>query len=126
MQKKSSNSVKIFSPKFNLEAVAKEIKRVISIFFNQLALERVILFGSYAKNRYTVASDIDVLIVFNELKCDKDVVYKTLMKNIKLPRLELHILSKKDYEAMKNSRWIKEIENEGIEVFKRSLTTVSG
>lgn len=36
------------------------------------------------------------------------------MKNINLPRVELHILSRKDYESMKKSKWIKTIEEEGI------------
>ncbi|MEM2122235.1 MAG: nucleotidyltransferase domain-containing protein [Candidatus Bathyarchaeia archaeon] len=116
MLRKSSNSVKIFFPKYNLEAAIEEIQRTINIFSNRLALERVIIFGSYAKGEYTVASDIDLFIVFDESKCGKDTVYKTLMKNIRLPRLELHILAKKDYEEMKGSRWIREIENVGIDI----------
>jgi predicted nucleotidyltransferase len=124
MLRKSSDSVKIFFPKFNLEAVIKEIRRAISLLSSQLALEKVILFGSYAKGRYTVASDIDLFIVFDELRCDRDTVYRTLMKNIKLPRLELHLLSRKDYEEMGSSRWIREIEDEGIEILNANHRTV--
>jgi predicted nucleotidyltransferase len=60
-------------------------------------LKKVVVFGAYAKRRCTAGSDIDLFVVFNGSKCSKNNVYKTLMKNIKLPRLELHILSLKEY-----------------------------
>ena len=113
MRKRSSSSVKVFYPKFSLEEVVKRIKEVVSQFREELGLEKVVLFGSYARRSYTAASDIDIFIVYDERKCHEDRVYKTLMKNLKLPRVELHILSKKDYELMRKSKWIEVIEREG-------------
>jgi len=108
------SSVRVFFPRFSLEDAVVEVKKVAFALSKQLALRKVALFGSYTKNRQTVGSDIDLFIVFDDLKCAEASVYKTLMENIRLPRVELHILSEKDYILMKNSKWIREIEAEGI------------
>ncbi|MEM3488363.1 MAG: nucleotidyltransferase domain-containing protein [Nitrososphaerota archaeon] len=68
MPKKYSGSVKVFFPKFNREKVVEEVYRCVRVLCERLALEKVILFGSYAKGRYTVASDIGLLIVFDDEK----------------------------------------------------------
>lgn len=116
MQRKSSNSVRVSFPRFSLEEVVKEIERCIPLFSERLALKKVVLFGSYAKKRYTVGSDIDLLVVFDDSNCTKDEVYKTLRKNINLPRLELHILSMEEYAMVEDSKWIKTINEEGIKI----------
>ncbi|MBS7618376.1 nucleotidyltransferase domain-containing protein [Candidatus Bathyarchaeota archaeon] len=82
----------------------------------RLSLEKVILFGSYAEERYTVASDIDLLVVFDDEKGEEDEVYKVLMKNIKLPRVELHIIPKNDLKLYKDSKWMKIVEEEGVRI----------
>ncbi|MEM4246411.1 MAG: nucleotidyltransferase domain-containing protein, partial [Candidatus Bathyarchaeia archaeon] len=58
---------------------------MVSALSKELALEKVTLFGSYARSRYTVGSDIDLFIVFDDSRCTEDSVYKTLMKNLRLP-----------------------------------------
>ncbi|MEM0037103.1 MAG: nucleotidyltransferase domain-containing protein [Candidatus Korarchaeum sp.] len=116
MRRKYSSSVRVFFPKLSQEDVIREVSRVVSLLSESLALKKVVIFGSYAKKRYTAGSDIDLLVVFDDTQCEEDDVYKTLMKNIKLPRLELHILSLKEYEEMRNSKWIKTIDEEGIRI----------
>ncbi|MBC7129986.1 nucleotidyltransferase domain-containing protein [Candidatus Bathyarchaeota archaeon] len=112
--------MKIFFPKFSKEQVVKEISKHIKELGENLGLCKAILFGSYARGNYTVASDIDLLIVFDDKKGNKEVIYKTLMKKINLPRLELHIISKKNYENLRTSKWIKTIEKEGIKIFNKN------
>lgn len=116
MRRKYSNSVRVFFPKFSLEDVVREVSRCVSLFSEDLALKKVIVFGSYAKGKYTAGSDIDLFVVFDDSKCAEDYVYKTLRKNIMLPRLELHILSLKEYEAIKESKWVKTVEEEGVSI----------
>lgn len=116
MRRKYSNSVRVFFPRLSLEEVVKDIERRVYLFSERLALKKVVLFGSYAKKRYTVGSDIDLLVVFDDSNCAKDEVYKTLRRSIKLPRLELHILSVKEYAMVENSKWIKTINEEGIKI----------
>lgn len=118
--KKSSSSVKIYFPKFSKEQVVKEVNRCIVELGESLGLCKAILFGSYARGNYTVASDIDILIVFDDQKSNEDKIRKILMKKINLPRLELHIISKKNYETLKNSKWIKTIEEEGIKILNKT------
>ncbi|MGQ9596399.1 MAG: nucleotidyltransferase domain-containing protein [Thermoproteota archaeon] len=96
--------------------MVRRLRENIGALSKQLSLSKVILFGSYAKKKYTVSSDIDVLVVFDEQRTVEDV-YKMLRRNIDLPKVELHVLSEKDYGEMKNSKWIKTIEEEGIKIF---------
>lgn len=116
MQKKYSSSVRVFFPKFSLEDVIREVSRCASLFSKELALKKVVVFGSYAKGKYTAGSDIDLFVVYDDSKCTEDYVYKTLMRNVRLPRLELHIISLREYEAIKGSMWIKTINEEGISI----------
>ncbi|MEM2971940.1 MAG: nucleotidyltransferase domain-containing protein [Candidatus Bathyarchaeia archaeon] len=108
--------MKVFFPKFNREEVIKEVSRCTAELREKLGLESVILFGSYAKENYTVASDIDLLIIFDDEKSSGDEVYKCLMMSIQLPRIELHLIPKKDFKAYKTSKWMKVIEKEGIKI----------
>ncbi|MEM1580962.1 MAG: nucleotidyltransferase domain-containing protein [Candidatus Bathyarchaeia archaeon] len=108
--------MKVFFPKVNREDVVKEVSRCITEFREKLGLESIILFGSYAKDKYTVASDIDLLIIFDDQKSGEDQVYKSLMRNIKLPRVELHMIPKRNLEAFRDSKWMKTIEREGIKI----------
>jgi predicted nucleotidyltransferase len=116
MRGKYSNSVRVFFPKFSLEDVIREVDRCTSLLSEGFALKKVIIFGSYAKKRYTVGSDIDLFVVFDDSQCTKDDVYRAMMKNIKLPRLELHILSLKEYQEVKDSKWVKTIDEEGVRI----------
>lgn len=119
IQKKYSTSVRVFFPKFSREEVIKEIERCVRRFYKSLGLCKVILFGSYARGNYTVASDIDILIVYDGKKCGEDEIRKTLMKNIKLPRVELHLLPMRSLNVRCGLRWIETIENEGIKILNK-------
>ncbi len=70
--KKLSNTVKIYYPEFNKEELIKKLKEKAEIISNILPLKLMILFGSYANGRYTAASDVDLLIVYNGLKREDD------------------------------------------------------
>ncbi|MCX8182753.1 MAG: nucleotidyltransferase domain-containing protein [Candidatus Methanomethyliaceae archaeon] len=108
--------MKVFFPEINREDVIREVGRCAKKLQEELGLEGAILFGSYAKGNYTVASDIDILIVFDDKKSREEEVYRRLMREIKLPRVELHIISKKDLKVHEWTRWIEVIENEGVRI----------
>lgn len=116
MPKKYLSSVRVFFPRFSREEVVKEISRCVGENRERLGLRKVLLFGSYARGNYTVASDIDIFLVFDEEKSCENMVYKTLMKSIKLPRVELHIMSRRRFEECRGSKWIKTIEEEGVKI----------
>ena len=78
IQKKSYNSVKVFYLDKNLleEKIKEGIKKIIR---ECKEVEKIVIFGSFAKNRMTVSSDIDILIIVNsssEKFLDRPLKYK--------------------------------------------------
>lgn len=116
MPKESSTSVKIYYPKHSLEEVVSLLREAVDRLADRLGLLRVVVFGSYARRRFTVASDVDILIIYDEKRCDADTVYKVFRTNLELPRAELHLLSRQQFEKIKDGRWMKTVEAEGIVV----------
>lgn len=116
MPRVSSGSARVFYPDFSQEEVIKRIRKVAFSLKDELGLLRVILFGSYATGRHTVASDIDILIIYEEGKCGEEKVYKKLMKSLGLPRVELHLVSSREYDQIRSSKYMEIIEKEGKEI----------
>jgi len=101
MQKESSNSVRIFYPKFNKEELIHKLKKKIEDLANKIPLSFIVLFGSYARGNYTIASDVDLLIVYRGKK-RKDV-FATAKKTLDIPLLEPHVYSEDEYERLRKS-----------------------
>ena len=114
MQRKSSDSVRVFYPKFNREKLIQTIRERLEDLNQKLPLLLVVLFGSYAKGNYTVASDADLLVVYRGKK-RKDA-YATLKRTLGIPRLEPHVYSDSEYEKMKKT--IKKMIKNGIVLFQ--------
>jgi hypothetical protein len=92
MQKRSSSSVRIFYPKFDRERLIHIISERLADLKRELPLIKVILFCSYAKGKYTVGSDVDLLIVYKgEHRTD---AYALVKKILDVPRLEPHIYTR--------------------------------
>jgi|GEM_PF-2546274 len=64
MERRSPSTVRIFYPKLSKEKVILRIQKALVALQGKLPLKLVVLFGSHAKGNYTVASDIDLLIVY--------------------------------------------------------------
>jgi len=99
MPKESSSSVRIFYPQFDREELIQNLKRKIKELASKLPLSLVVLFGSYARGNHTVASDIDVLVIYkgNERKDAFAAVKKTL----DIPLLQPHVHSEGEYVRLK-------------------------
>ncbi|MGB9659688.1 MAG: nucleotidyltransferase family protein [Nitrososphaerales archaeon] len=78
MLKKSSGSVRIYYPKLSKDELISILKERVKDLSKELPIRFVVLFGSYAKNRYTAASDVDLFIVVTS--GDKGELYKKIMK----------------------------------------------
>ena len=78
IQKKSFNSVKVFY--LDKKLLKKKIKEGIKKIIRECKeVEKIVIFGSFAKNRMTVSSDIDILIIVNscsEKFLDRALKYK--------------------------------------------------
>jgi len=91
----------------------EKVKREAEPLCRDTGIEKIILFGSYATGRQTAASDIDLLVIIDTDIYDKDGAYRILRKGLSIKRVELHILSREEYQSMKETRWIKTAEKEG-------------
>ncbi len=101
MQMKSSNSVRIFYPKYNKKEIINKLQDKIPLLKSLLSISKVILFGSYAKDKYTVASDIDVLVIYKgKVRSD---AYSVVKKVFDIPQIELHLYTTKQYEKIKDT-----------------------
>jgi predicted nucleotidyltransferase len=85
----------------------ERLRREAEPLCREAGVEKIILFGSYAIGRQTASSDIDLLVVIDTNICDKDKAYRILRKGLSIKMIELHILSKEEYQSMKETRWIK-------------------
>jgi len=115
MPKKSLSSVQVFYPKYNREEIVQKITASLAYLKEQLPLLLVVLFGSYARGNYTVASDVDLLVIYRG--AEKREAYALVKKTLRIPRLEPHVYSQGEYEKMKDT--IKRMVSEGIILYQR-------
>lgn len=98
MQKPSSSSVKVFSPRYTQEEVLKALRSRMPQLLEHLPVRWVVLFGSYAKGNYTAFSDIDVLVVYaGEPREDAFALVK---RTFGLAGLEPQVLTEEEFRAV--------------------------
>ena len=101
MPQASSSSVRVFYPKYSRSQIIRMLQESLPKLKEHLDLKLVVLFGSYATGRYTVASDVDLLVVYEGP--ERDDAYALCKNVLKVPRLEPHVFSAERYEEMKES-----------------------
>jgi predicted nucleotidyltransferase len=114
MPKKSSSSVQVFYPKLSREELIQAINKNLEELKKRLPLLLVVLFGSYARMNYTVASDVDLLVVYKGK--ENKAAYATVKKALNIPRLEPHVYAKKEYDDMEEA--IKSMIRDGIILYQ--------
>jgi predicted nucleotidyltransferase len=78
-----------------------------------LPLVRVVLFGSYARGRQTVASDIDLLVVYaGTVRSD---AYALIRHTLDLRRLEPHVYAEEEYAQVRET--LERMVQDGITVY---------
>jgi len=100
IQKKSYGSVKIFW--VNKDLLIKKLKKCIKVLADKRKeVEKIILFGSFAKNNFTAFSDIDLVFIVSESEerfIDRSSIYMNFFKDI---NLDLEIFVYTTQEAKK-------------------------
>ena len=95
MPQRSSGSVQVFYPPWNREALLARLREGVTALREVLPLVLVVLFGSYARGRQTVASDIDLLVVYaGAVRGD---AYALIRHTLDLRRLEPHVYAEEEY-----------------------------
>ena len=95
MLKESSSSVRIFYPPLSCDDLLEILRQRMQVLREKLPVKRAVLFGSYAKRRHTIASDIDLLIVYAG-KPRKDA-YALVKRTLNIRRLEPHVYAEGEY-----------------------------
>src|SRR5215470_14693648 len=113
MRPRSSGSVKVFYPPWNREALLARLREGVPALQEVLPLARVVLFGSYARGRQTVASDIDVLVVYaGAVRGD---AYGLVRRTLDLRCLEPHVYAEEKYAPV--SEMLEHMVQNGITVY---------
>jgi uncharacterized protein len=98
MPHESSNGVRVFYRANSREEIVRAIEAGITPLAARVALREVVLFGSSARDRHTAASDVDLLVVYGGPP--RDEVFRIVKDVIQVPRLEPHVYSEAQAEAL--------------------------
>ena len=114
MQKESWDSVRIYYPEYSQEKLVSLLKERVKRLAAKLPLVAVVLFGSYAKGNQTVASDADVLIIYQDPKNKDD--YSVSWDSFEIPILEPHVYALSEYLTLvRENSWLpREATRSGI------------
>jgi len=117
MQNKSSDSVKIYYPRYSLREIREKIRKASEELF-KLGVVKIVLFGSFAKEKATAGSDIDLLILARDQESKNK--FHEIMETINIEIAEAHLYMQSEFKKLKSSEsWLaKEIEKNGVTLLK--------
>lgn len=101
MPMSSSGSVKVFYPPASREHVVALLRERLPALDAMLPVTRAVLFGSWATDRATAFSDVDVLIVY--AGPPRDDAYKTVRQCLALRGLEPHVYAEAEAEQLRST-----------------------
>ena len=116
MRRRSFDSVRIYYPKHSKEELITLLRERMNELSKKLPIKLAILFGSYAVGRHTAASDIDLFVVVKGV--DKNESYHKIYDGLNLKNLQLHLYTLEEYDKMRGSLFIREVEGKGIMIFR--------
>lgn len=85
------STVRVFYPRYTRAEVVEALRSATPDLARRLPLRLVALFGSYARGNYSVRSDIDLLVVYDEPR--REDAFALVREAIPLPGLEPHCYS---------------------------------
>lgn len=109
--------VKVTYPSLTKTEVVERLRRASAILEKKLPLAMVILYGSFARDRYTAGSDIDLLVVYKGK--DRVDAFKIVMDEVRLPRLEPRIYTEEQFNTLLagSPKFAEVLNEEGITIF---------
>lgn len=108
-----SRSVKIFYPRHSREDIIRLLQRAANELVKELAACQILLFGSYATGRWTVASDVDVLIIYRG--SPREDAFRVAKRTLKIRGLEPHVYSESEAEAIRPT--IERMARDGVRIY---------
>ena len=113
MPPRLSRSVKIFYPPWTREALLERLHAGVHALRAVLPLERVVLFGSYSRGRQTVASDVDLLVVYTGAV--RGDAYALVRRTLTIRHLEPHVYAAEEYAQVRET--LERMVQDGISVY---------
>ena len=110
----SSRSASVSWPTRDRNDLVASIRNALPALRDALPVRRVVLFGSHATGRATVASDVDLLVVYEGPP--REEAFATVKKTIPVRGLEPHVYTTK--EAAVQEDLLTRMTQEGIVVFE--------
>jgi len=107
------SSVRVFFPRFDRAELTRRLMERMAALNSALPLLRVVLFGSYAQGNYTVASDVDLLVVYRGRP--REDAFAIVKKVLAIPSLEPHVYSEDEFEPARSH--IQRMTEGGIVLF---------
>ena len=98
---------------YSKEEVTEKIRSGLKTFKEKFPIKEAILFGSYATDRYTIASDIDLFILYEGAR--REDAFALCKRHLAIPGLEPHVYSEAEYAEMKQT--IDKMTRNGILLF---------
>ena len=98
-------------PKEILLEIQKKISKATNLFI-------LTVFGSYAKNKATEKSDLDIAVIVESEETKKEIVpFLETVKRREIKPLDYHIFTRKEFLEMLKA----DIENVGKQIYKNSI-----
>lgn len=106
--------VSVAYPSLSRTDVVERLREACIRLEGKLPISRMILFGSYARDRYTAGSDIDVVVVYRG--SERHQPYKVVMNEARLPKLEPRVYTEEQFAAVMaaSPRFAEVLAREGI------------
>jgi hypothetical protein len=105
--------VRVFYPRFSQKEVIERLRTRLGVLAESLPLTRAVLFGSYARGNFTVASDVDLLVIYQGEA--NPAAYALCKKILDLPGLEPHPFSAT--ECLNQEETLKRMMAGGVVLF---------
>ena len=98
MRERSSSTVRVVFPSFSRDELVARLRREAVDLADLLPLRRVTLFGSWAAGRATVASDVDLLVIYEGL--EREDASRIVRQAVPLRQLEVHLYTVEQAEGV--------------------------
>jgi Nucleotidyltransferase domain len=98
MPNESSSSVKVFYPRASRAQIVAWLREQLPVLNAALPLRRVVLFGSWAKDRATAFSDVDLLVVYADPP--REDAYKLVRRCLPRRGLEPHVYTETEAASL--------------------------
>jgi len=108
--------VRVTYPSLSRSQVVEKLRQAHIGLKARLPVSEMILYDSYAQDRHTAGSDIDIVVVYDGPP--REDAYRLVVDEIGLPRLEPKVYMKEQFDMLvaRSPRFAEVLSKEGIRI----------